>query len=178
MDTAETNEWLGFVRALYSELTDDELDILVSVIHSCNLLRTEWSWDCCEHRGIDCSGRWFVHQCTELTQQEVSELQCSASRTYSVPGPRSLMHIDTNHKLIRLVVFVQIENRYKTLQFRKWSNRWLHLFFFYISVKVQYSDIWRNWWLLREGRYNRLMALFTACLLTAAWQLFMMLVIC
>lgn len=26
---------------------------------------------------------------------------CLARRTYSVPGPQALMHIDTNHKLIR-----------------------------------------------------------------------------
>lgn len=37
----------------------------------------------------------------------MSELRCVVIRTYPVPGPRSLMHIDTNHKLIRLVVFVK-----------------------------------------------------------------------
>ncbi|KAM9805718.1 uncharacterized protein ACBT44_013392 [Syngnathus typhle] len=36
---------------------------------------------------------------------------CIARRTYSVPGPQSLMHIDTNHKLIRynIVVFGGID---------------------------------------------------------------------
>ena len=30
-----------------------------------------------------------------------SQLQCVVRRTYSVPSPKSFMHIDTNHKLIR-----------------------------------------------------------------------------
>lgn len=31
----------------------------------------------------------------------MTNLGCSVRRTYSVPSPQSLMHIDTNHKLIR-----------------------------------------------------------------------------
>ncbi|XP_005735923.1 uncharacterized protein LOC102216242, partial [Pundamilia nyererei] len=38
-------------------------------------------------------------------------LGCIARRAYSVPGPQSLMHIDTNHKLIRynIVIFGGID---------------------------------------------------------------------
>ncbi|XP_034064494.1 uncharacterized protein LOC117541447 [Gymnodraco acuticeps] len=32
----------------------------------------------------------------------MNQLGCVVRRTYSVPGPKSLMHIDTNHKLIRV----------------------------------------------------------------------------
>ncbi|KAL0154425.1 hypothetical protein M9458_050274, partial [Cirrhinus mrigala] len=31
----------------------------------------------------------------------LTQLGCVVRRTYSVPSPRALMHIDTNHKLIR-----------------------------------------------------------------------------
>ncbi|KAG5262228.1 hypothetical protein AALO_G00293600 [Alosa alosa] len=41
----------------------------------------------------------------------LSQLSCVVRRTYSVPGPRSLMHMDTNHKLIRynIVIFGGID---------------------------------------------------------------------
>ncbi len=32
---------------------------------------------------------------------QMVHVECIAQQTYSVPGPQSLMHIDTNHKLIR-----------------------------------------------------------------------------
>lgn len=106
------NDWGFSVTDLYSNLTDDELDILVSAIHSSNpragyrmmlgLLRAQghrvqWRRICASMHRVDTLG----------TVSRMSELRCVVRRTYSVPGPRSLMHIDTNHKLIRLVVFVK-----------------------------------------------------------------------
>ncbi|KAJ4936277.1 hypothetical protein JOQ06_000876 [Pogonophryne albipinna] len=44
---------------------------------------------------------------TEGILFRMNQLGCVVRRTYSVPGPKSLMHIDTNHKLIRynIVIF-------------------------------------------------------------------------
>ncbi|CAM4735712.1 unnamed protein product [Leuciscus chuanchicus] len=41
----------------------------------------------------------------------LTQLGCVVRRTYSVPSPRALMHIDTNHKLIRYntVIFGDID---------------------------------------------------------------------
>ncbi|KAG9261338.1 hypothetical protein AMEX_G26349 [Astyanax mexicanus] len=41
----------------------------------------------------------------------LNQLGCVVRRTYSVPGPKSLMHIDTNHKLIRynIVIFGAVD---------------------------------------------------------------------
>ncbi|KAA8587340.1 hypothetical protein FQN60_016202 [Etheostoma spectabile] len=62
------NKWGLSVRGLYSDLTDDELDILVSAIRASNPnAGYRMMMDCCEHRDIVYSGRGFVHQCTELT---------------------------------------------------------------------------------------------------------------
>lgn len=38
--------------------------------------------------------------------QRMMRLGCVVRRTYSVPAPLSLLHVDTNHKLIRLVYVV------------------------------------------------------------------------
>lgn len=104
------SDWGLSVRGLYSGLTDDELDVLVSDIHSSNphagyrmmlgLLQArghpvQWRRVRASMHRVDTAG----------IVSRMSELRCVVRRTYSVPGPRSLMHIDTNHKLIRLVVF-------------------------------------------------------------------------
>lgn len=105
------NEWGLSVRGLYSDLTDDELDILVSVIHSSNpnagyrmmmgLLRAQG------HRVQWQRIRASMHRVDTVgIVSRMAELRCVVRRTYSVPGPKSLMHIDTNHKLIRFVVLV------------------------------------------------------------------------
>lgn len=106
------NDWGFSVRDLYTNLTDDELDILVSDLHSSNphagyrmmlgLLRAQgyrvqWRRVRASMHRVDTAGIVL----------RMSELRCVIRRTYSVPGPRSLMHIDTNHKLIRLVVSVK-----------------------------------------------------------------------
>lgn len=100
------NDWGFSVRGLYSNLTDDELDVLISDIHNSNphagyrmmlgLLRAQG------HRVQWQRVRASMHRVdTAGIVSRMSELRCVVRRTYSVPGPRSLMHIDTNHKLIR-----------------------------------------------------------------------------
>ncbi|XP_041854853.1 uncharacterized protein LOC121648663 [Melanotaenia boesemani] len=99
-------EWGLSIRDTYSSVSDDELDSLVSTIkqQSRNLghrivkgrlralgHRVQWTrvWDSM-HR-VDSVG----------ILERMANLGCVVRRTYSVPGPLSLIHIDTNHKLIR-----------------------------------------------------------------------------
>ncbi|XP_077419460.1 uncharacterized protein LOC144050240 isoform X2 [Vanacampus margaritifer] len=54
----------------------------------------------------------------------MSALRCVVRRTYSVPGPRSLMHIDTNHKLIRynMVIFGGIDGFSRKIMYLAVAN--------------------------------------------------------
>lgn len=99
-------EWGLSVKATYSNITDAELDSLVATIHTSNpnagyrmmmgLLRAQGhrvQWD---------RVRSSMHRVdTASIVFRMSQLGCVVRRTYSVPSPKSLMHIDTNHKLIR-----------------------------------------------------------------------------
>ncbi|XP_071340932.1 uncharacterized protein [Trachinotus anak] len=104
------------VKALYSTITDDELDQCVREIKSrqpnsgyrmmkallqARGLRVQYNRVRASMHRVDTTGviNRMVH------------VGCIARRTYSVPGPQSLMHIDTNHKLIRynIVVFGGID---------------------------------------------------------------------
>lgn len=98
--------WGLSVKATYSNLTDEELDSVVETIHTSNpnagyrmmmgLLRAQGirvQWD---------RVRSSMHRVdTASIVSRMSQLGCVVRRTYSVPSPKSLMHIDTNHKLIR-----------------------------------------------------------------------------
>ena len=96
------------VRALYSTCSDTELDNLVTDIkkdmpHAGYRLvkgtlqsrgfRVQWERVRASMHRVDTGGILF----------RMNQLGCIVRRTYSVPGPKSLMHIDTNHKLIRCV---------------------------------------------------------------------------
>ncbi|XP_042578484.1 uncharacterized protein LOC109078767 isoform X2 [Cyprinus carpio] len=100
------------VTSLYSSCTDEELDSLVSEIKSTMpnigyrvvrgaLLakghRVQWDRICASMHRVDGLG----------VLSRMSQLGCVARRTYSVPYPKYLVHIDTNHKLIRysMVIF-------------------------------------------------------------------------
>lgn len=133
-------DWGLSVRTLYSDLTDDELDILVSGIHSSNphagyrmmlgLLRAQG------HRVQWQRVRASMHRVdTAGIVSRMSELRCVVRRTYSVPGPRSLVHIDTNHKLIRWVVFLKKVYCMACSQYEKLINDLKH-FSFPSSIKV------------------------------------------
>ncbi|XDV33907.1 hypothetical protein PO909_004151 [Leuciscus waleckii] len=104
------------VRDTYTKISDEELDNLVSSVkaespHLGHRMmkgqlqalghRVPWTrvWDSM-HR-VDSAGIFA----------RMTQLRCVVRRTYSVQGPLHLVHIDTNHKLIRygLVIFGAID---------------------------------------------------------------------
>ncbi|XP_030578869.1 uncharacterized protein LOC115775474 [Archocentrus centrarchus] len=104
------------VRTLYSTMTDEDLDQCVREIiskqpHSgyrmmkallqARGLRVQYDRVRASMHRVDTSG----------VIARTFNLGCVNRRTYSVPGPHSLMHIDTNHKLIRynIVIFGGID---------------------------------------------------------------------
>ena len=94
------------VRGSYSSVTDQELDNIISGIKiqmpnagyrmvqghlvSLGLCIQWWRMMASMHR-VDAAGIF----------SRILELGCVVRRSYSVRGPLSLVHIDTNHKLIR-----------------------------------------------------------------------------
>ena len=99
----------GFsVRALYSTCSNAELDLLVTEIkkdmpHAGYRLvkgslqargfRVQWETVRASMHRVDTVG----------ILSRMNQLGCVVRRTYSVPGPKALVHVDTNHKLIRSV---------------------------------------------------------------------------
>ena len=103
------------VRARYSQLTEDELDEIVSEIQG--------QFPCCGNRQMQghLLSRGFRVQKNRVRESQlrvdhyrVMIRRCRAyvfrRREYSVPSPRSLYHIDGNHKLIRLLLIIIIIN--------------------------------------------------------------------
>ncbi len=90
------------VRALYSTISDNQLDILAGKIQA---------------HFPNCGYRMMAHLLQEVPHHRVRETlrridpegvavrwaSTVRRRTYSVPSPLSLWQIDGNHKLIRLV---------------------------------------------------------------------------
>ncbi|XP_039461390.1 uncharacterized protein LOC120435654 [Oreochromis aureus] len=122
-------EWGLSITATYSSLSDDELDNLIAAIkqESKNLgyrmvkgrlralgHRVQWNrvWD--SMRRVDSAG----------ILERMANLGCVVRRTYSVPGPLSLLHIDTNHKLIRygLVMFGGVDGFSRKILYLKAAN--------------------------------------------------------
>lgn len=94
------------VTSLYSEMTNEELDAIVADIKS--------TMPDCGYRMMKgaLKSRGFLVQWERVRASmhrvdtvgvltRMSSMGCIVRRTYSVPCPRSLVHIDTNHKLIR-----------------------------------------------------------------------------
>lgn len=94
------------VMQYYSNVTDDELDNLVRSVKTRTphvgyrvmkgMLqamghRVQWKRVSASMRRVDPVG----------VLSRMTRMGCVARRTYSVPGPLHLTHIDTNHKLIR-----------------------------------------------------------------------------
>ncbi|KAJ8388901.1 hypothetical protein AAFF_G00126570 [Aldrovandia affinis] len=121
--------WGFNVRNTYSQLNDDELDNLVCTIKatSPNLgyrmvrghlralgHRVQWArvWESM-HR-VDAKG---IHE-------RLANLGCVVRRVYSVPHPFSLVHVDTNHKLIRygIVIFGGIDGFSRKIMYLHASN--------------------------------------------------------
>lgn len=92
------------VSSTYSELTDEELDAITSDIHK--EFPTCGSKQMSGHllsRGIRVQQnriRESIHR-IDPEGSVARRLQTISRRTYRVPAPRSLFHIDGNHKLIR-----------------------------------------------------------------------------
>ncbi len=84
------------VSGLYSSITDEELDNAVRAIKddmpAAGLgISVQWPRIAASMHRVDSTG----------ILSTLARLGCVVRRTYSVPGPLSLVHIDTNHKLIR-----------------------------------------------------------------------------
>ncbi len=81
------------IRDTYTKITDEELDNLVSSVKAESphlghrMMKGQWD---SMHR-VDSAG----------ILSRMMQLRCVVRRTYSVQGPLHLVHIDTNHKLIR-----------------------------------------------------------------------------
>ncbi|KAM9468695.1 uncharacterized protein Hap1MRO34_013323 [Clarias gariepinus] len=100
------------VRALYSRLTDGELDASVTALKQsmphCGYRMIRAALKAQGHRVQFDRVRASMHRVdTEGVISRLTRLGCVVRRTYSVSGPRAIMHIDTNHKLIRynIVIF-------------------------------------------------------------------------
>ncbi|KAK7881420.1 hypothetical protein WMY93_029829 [Mugilogobius chulae] len=100
------------VRGQYTTCTDEELDVMITQLkkdlsHSGYRLikgtlrsqgvRVQWERVRASMHRVDTVG----------VMTRLNQLGCIVRRTYTVPGPGHLMHIDTNHKLIRynIVIF-------------------------------------------------------------------------
>uniref|UniRef100_A0A673FYF8 Integrase core domain-containing protein n=1 Tax=Sinocyclocheilus rhinocerous TaxID=307959 RepID=A0A673FYF8_9TELE len=94
------------VTALYSTSTDEELDVLVTEVKNSlpdagyrmvrgALLakghRLQWDRVVASMHRVDSVG----------VLSRMTNLRCIARRTYRVPCPKYMVHVDTNHKLIR-----------------------------------------------------------------------------
>ncbi len=104
------NDWGFSVRDLYSDLTDDELDALVSG-HSRQQPACWVPNDVGTAAGTGTSSAVAEGSCINAQSRHcrncVKNVRVAVCGTQDIlcPRPRSLMHIDTNHKLIRLIVF-------------------------------------------------------------------------
>ncbi|XP_059185795.1 uncharacterized protein LOC131968764 [Centropristis striata] len=94
------------VREMYSPITDAELDNLVSSIKN-DLPNAGYRMVKGRLESLGHRVQWRrVAACMQRVDSmgiisRLSSLGCVVRRVYSVPGPLSLVHVDTNHKLIR-----------------------------------------------------------------------------
>ncbi|XP_057697765.1 uncharacterized protein LOC130919236 isoform X2 [Corythoichthys intestinalis] len=124
-----TAQWGYTVQGSYSSLTDEELDSLVSEMHTSNpnagyrmmkgLLKAQGhkvQWE---------RVRSSMHRVdTSSIVSRMPQLRFGVRRTFSVPSPKSLMHIDTNHKLVRynIVIFGGIDGYSRKIMYLRASN--------------------------------------------------------
>ncbi|XP_041850896.1 uncharacterized protein LOC121646082 [Melanotaenia boesemani] len=100
------------VKDMYSSLTDDELDSLVASIKN-DLPNAGYRMVRGRLESMGHRVQWrrvaaSMHKVDSIgVMSRLSSLGCVVRREYSVPGPLSLVHVDTNHKLIRynIVIF-------------------------------------------------------------------------
>lgn len=91
---------------IYSDISDHELDQKVRSIKA----RTPHAGYRLVKGSLQAMGHRVTWRRVKMSLQRVDgagvlsrmvQLSCVARHTYSVPAPLSLVHIDTNHKLIR-----------------------------------------------------------------------------
>ena len=92
------------IRATYYPITDEELDEVITTLQ-----QQFPNWGNRQMYGLHCGMRVQFH-CVRESQSRIDpegsmmrRLQCLRRRSYSVPGPQHLWHVDGNHKLIRWV---------------------------------------------------------------------------
>lgn len=97
------------VRSMYSTINDDELDSLVASIKN-DLPNAGYRMVRGRLESMGHRVQWrrvaaSMHRVDSLgVISRLSGLDCIVHRVYSVPGPLSLVRVDTNHKLIRFVI--------------------------------------------------------------------------
>lgn len=100
------------VTGSYSNLTDEELDNLVRSV-KLKMPHIGYRMMKGELQAMGHRVRWdqvsaSMHRVDSAgILERMARLGCVARRTYSVKGPHSLVHVDTNHKLIRYVFVSQ-----------------------------------------------------------------------
>lgn len=117
-------EYSQSIRSQYSDITDGELDSIVQQVHSQFLMCGNSQM--CGHllaRGLRVQ-QYRIRESQRRVDPDgciMRRLSTINRRHYSVPAPRSLYHIDGNHKLIRQVdvlyryvciscIIMQVEN--------------------------------------------------------------------
>ncbi|XP_038159339.1 uncharacterized protein LOC119795404 isoform X2 [Cyprinodon tularosa] len=117
------------VTSLYSQMTDDELDSMVADIKltmpHCGYRMMKGAL---KSRG--CLVQWervraAMHRVDTIgVLKRLTSMGCVVRRKYSVPCPRSLVHIDTNHKLIRynIVIFGGIDGYSRKIMYLRAAN--------------------------------------------------------
>ncbi|XP_023666594.2 uncharacterized protein [Paramormyrops kingsleyae] len=99
------------VRARYSSFSDEELDACVTGIKQrmphCGYRMVRAALQAHGHQVQFERVRASMHRVdTAGVICRMTQLGCVIRRTYSVSSPRALMHIDTNHKLIRYNIII------------------------------------------------------------------------
>lgn len=94
------------IWARYSSLTNEELDECVTDIKQhmpqCGYRMMRAALKARGHQVQFDRVRAAMHRVDTVgVMTRMTQMGCVVRRTYSVSGPRSIMHIDTNHKLIR-----------------------------------------------------------------------------
>lgn len=112
----------GLSARRYHDIDDEELDNLVQGIkHEMPTAGYRMVKGRLRSMGIHIQWRRVatsLHHVDSLgILSRLSGLSCILRRTYSVRGPLSLWHVDTNHKLIRLVQFGIIKGWQSCMRF-------------------------------------------------------------
>ncbi|XP_008304281.1 uncharacterized protein LOC103375742, partial [Stegastes partitus] len=117
------------VKGSYSNLTDGELDNLVRSV-KLRMPHIGYRMMKGELQAMGHRVRWeqvseSMHRVDSAgILERMAHLGCVARREYSVKGPHSLVHVDTNHKLIRygIVIFAGIDGYSRKIMYLGAAN--------------------------------------------------------